>query len=103
MPPDADDVGEVHRIAGAANDDSHAPITTLRLPQNILVRYGHGISDNTPTWSIEVSHFQPLVEDGQTRLQRRVSLRSLDAVAPSQHESGNELSFGSIRHWVEER
>lgn len=103
MSPDVDDVGEVNRIEGAANDDDHAPITTLRLPQNILVRYGHGVSDKTPAWSIEVSHFHTLVEDGQTRLQRRVSLRSLDAVALSQDESGNELSFGSIRHWVEER
>mmetsp|Transcript_20879 Transcript_20879/g.38311 ORF Transcript_20879/g.38311 Transcript_20879/m.38311 type:complete len:439 (-) Transcript_20879:71-1387(-) len=100
---DNDNVGEVQRREGGLNGDENSSIVTIRLPQNIMVRYGYGVSDKTNTWAIEVSHFNTIVVDGKTRLQRRISLRSLGIFEPVENDICNDSSLGDISYWIEER
>lgn len=66
---------------------------TVRLPQNILVRYGFGLGKS---WSVEISQFGITTDE---RLQRRVLSRSFDV-------SGNESDDFSgvldrVSYWTE--
>jgi hypothetical protein len=85
---------EVHRNGGTEDDTS---IVTVRLPQNILVRHGNGLSwdgDNnnkdssSSSWGIEVSHFQRF----DSKLYRRSVLRLFDS----------DDGFGSVSYSEEE-
>ena len=74
------------------------PLVSLRLPQNILVRYGQGIlptEDNK--WGIEVSHFTTINRDDKTYLQRRVVSRK------EVLEEGSNNSLGNVSYWIEEK
>ena len=76
-----DDAVEVHRtigdFGGSASKENEASDVTLRLPQNILVRYGKGISGNNDMWAIEVSHIGTVARDNKTYLQHRIVSRAL--------------------------
>jgi hypothetical protein len=96
-------------------------IVTLRLPQNIMIRYGNGISvpvSNTLTeperqttccWAIEVSHISTIIREGQSYLHRTVALRSFNNTTTRRvrkrfiedEEESNVL--GDIHCWVEEK
>jgi hypothetical protein len=98
-------------------------IVTLRLPQNIMIRYGNGISvpvSNTLTeperqttcyWAIEVSHISTIIREGKSYLHRTVALRSFNNTTTRRvqmqkrfkedEEESNVL--GDIHCWVEEK
>jgi len=93
-------------------------IVTLRLPQNIMIRYGNGISlpvNNTRTrperhttcgWTIEISHISTIIREGKSYLHRTVALRSFNNTTTRRkqqfmkdEEERNVL--GDIICWVE--
>jgi hypothetical protein len=92
-------------------------IVTLRLPQNLMIRYGTGISstddggmrqnDAANTWSIEISHLDAIVgNDGgreSPRLRRRVVLRSFDVTSLRRMEGVALDRLGDICYWVEDK
>lgn len=99
IPPNDDDAVEVQRSKEYFDCNENDSIVAIRLPQNIMVRYGCGASAETKTWAIEVSHLGTIVVDGKKRLQRRVSVRTLGDTVEA--EEGNHL--GDISYAVEER
>lgn len=82
-------------------DDSS--VNTIRLPQNILVRYGHGMSADPTGCAIEVSHFGTIRSDDKTYLQRRVVLRSLGLPGAEESSSFNGSNLGDVSYWTEEK
>lgn len=93
---------EVRRTAGDfGGGDGDVPFVALRLPQNVLVRYGRGIvsgDDDGGAWAVEVSHVGAVTVDGEARLQRRIATRSLGGVGL--RDGG---SLGGITYAVEEK
>lgn len=69
-------------------EENGASIVTIRLPQNIMLRYGTGLccngDDNEDEWGIELSHFK---RRAGSKLYRRSVLRSF--------ESSDDI-FGSV-------
>ena len=95
-------------------------IVTLRLPQNIMIRCGNGISlpvNNTRTkperhttcgWTIEISHISTIIREGKSYLHRTAALRSFNNTTTRRkqqlmkdEEERNVL--GDIICWVEEK
>ena len=89
-------------------------VVNLRLPQNLMIRYGRGISsaadgdargDDVNTWSIEISHHDTIggKRDGESpRLRRRVVLRSFDDANLRRMVGGGARdNLGDILYWVE--
>jgi len=98
-----DDVVEIQRNAEGLDCDENTSIATIRLPQNIMVRYGRGVSHETKDWAIEVSHLGTTVVDGKTRLHRRISVRSLGGKCIStENDVCNWCTLGDISYEVEE-
>jgi hypothetical protein len=64
--------------------------------QNIMVRYGTSSSEEM--WGIEISHFDAVVSDDRTRLQRRVVMRTL----PLKNGIGSS-DLGNVSYWIEEK
>ena len=100
-----DNVVEVQRtkedFVGATDPPS---LVSLRLPQNILFRYGQGIvptEDNK--WCIEVSQFTTTNKDDKTYLQRRVVSRSILTKDVLELEEGSNNSLGNVSYWIEEK
>lgn len=99
---DVDDVVEIQRNAGEFDCDENTSIVTIRLPQNIMVRYGRGVSRETKDWAIEVSHLSTFAADGKTRLHRRISVRSLGGECVStENDVCNWCALGDISYEVE--
>lgn len=72
---------------GVTEEENGASIVTIRLPQNIMLRYGTGIcgnGDKSSVWGVELSHFQ---RGADSKLHRRSVLRSF--------ESSDDI-FGSV-------
>ncbi|KAL3763685.1 hypothetical protein ACHAW5_004837 [Stephanodiscus triporus] len=74
------DDDDVKAIGVLRADADFAPgetpsVVALRLPQNIMLRYGRGVSPGR-AWEIEISHLSTIIGDGESRVQRRVVLRS---------------------------
>ncbi|KAL7529707.1 hypothetical protein ACHAXR_003110 [Thalassiosira sp. AJA248-18] len=91
------DVEEIQRSKSDFDGGEGTAISTIRLPQNILVRYGYGVlSDNK--WNIEVSHFGAGEMDNTTCLQRRVVSRSLGGMSGAE-----EKSLGDVCYWIEKK
>jgi hypothetical protein len=95
-------------------------IVTLRLPQNIMIRYGNGISfpvSNTLTkperhtpscWAIEISHISTIIREGKSYLHRTVVLRSFNntttrRVQQLMKDEEESTVLGDIHCWVEEK
>lgn len=79
---------------GAEKDSA---FVTLRLPQNILVKYG---SAGGAPWTIEVSHVSTAERDGKAHLRRRVVSRSIDS---ANFGDGGGSSLGDDGCWLEEK
>eukprot|EP00578_Thalassiosira_sp_NH16_P009283 CAMPEP_0181121288 /NCGR_PEP_ID=MMETSP1071-20121207/24655_1 /TAXON_ID=35127 /ORGANISM="Thalassiosira sp., Strain NH16" /LENGTH=368 /DNA_ID=CAMNT_0023206091 /DNA_START=201 /DNA_END=1307 /DNA_ORIENTATION=+ len=95
------DAVEVHRTKAyyggdSGPEDKTSSVVALRLPQNIMVRYGSGILSDGNVWAVEVSHFGSIERDGKKQLQRRVVSRSLGS--PSRTEN-----LGDVSYWIEEK
>ena len=78
-------------------EENGASIVTIRLPQNIMLRYGTGIycngddkEDESSVWGIELSHFQ---RGADSKLYRRSVFRSF--------ESSDDI-FGSVCYYRRE-
>ncbi len=82
---------------GVTEEENGASIVTIRLPQNIMLRYGTGIcysgddeEDKSSAWGFELSHFQ---RGADSKLCRRSVLRSF--------ESSDDI-FGSVCYYRRE-
>ena len=90
---------EVHRIYSdfGISSDVNAGFPTIRLPQNILLRYGSDLAipglDNTKHWSVELS----LIDNRKGNLHRLVVCRSFDL------ENRLESASSTLHCWVEDR
>ena len=95
---------------GFVPDDTIPSVVSLRLPQNLMIRYGRGIGDargdDADPWSIEISHHDEIGGDcdGKSpRLRRRVVLRSFDEASLRWTAGGmTRDDMGDIRYWVED-
>jgi uncharacterized protein YfcZ (UPF0381/DUF406 family) len=79
---------------GVTEEENGASIVTIRLPQNIMLRYGTGIycngDEKEDKWGIELTHFQ---RGDDSKLYRRSVLRSF--------ESSDDI-FGSVCYYRKE-
>ena len=105
--PNTNDVMEVQRTGvffGGDSESGDPSVVTLRLPQNILIRYGTGLIQPSDGWGIEVSHLVPINRDGKTFLQRRVVSRSIptDKLSAGEDETSS-IDLGNVSYWLEER
>ena len=113
---DDDDVGA--GVLTTRTESDFAPggtpsVVALRLPQNVMIRYGTGISspDDGTTWSIEISHFGVATigdDGGPTGVRRRVVLRSFDLTMSRNNTTegkrcGSNNGLGNIHYWVEDK
>jgi len=105
-----DNVVEVQRTKGyfvgetkPSSDTLPPSLVLLRLPQNILVRYGRSVvpTDDNNDWGIEVSHFTSTYKDDKTYLQRQVVSRSISKKEVL--EEGSSDSLGNVSYWIEEK
>ena len=113
---DDDDIGA--GVLTTRTESDFAPggtpsVVALRLPQNVMIRYGTGISspDDGTTWSIEISHFGVATigdDGGPTGVRRRVVLRSFDLTMSRNNTTegkrcGSNNGLGKIHYWVEDK
>ena len=90
---------------GGGSESGDHSVVALRLPQNILIRYGSGlIQSSDGIWGIEVSHLVPITRDGKTYLQRRVVSRSIptDELSAGEDETSS-IGLENVSYWLEER
>ncbi len=94
---------EVYRTKQDFEQVETSTMATIRLPQNILLRYGSDSSspDNI-SWKIEVSHIDTITREGKIHLQRRVVLRSFDHKELVK-QAGQKERLGDVSHWVEHK
>ena len=93
-----DNVVEVQRTKEEfVGETDTTTLVSLRLPQNILVRYGEVVPTDNNKWGIEVSHFSTINRDDKTYLQRRVVSRK------EVLEEGSNNSLGNVSYWIEEK
>ena len=99
-----DNIVEIQRTKEDFERATDTPsLISLRLPQNILVRYGQGVAPATTDkneWGIEVSHFSTTNRDDKTYLQRRVVSRS---ISKEVLDEGSSNSLGNVSYWIEEK
>jgi len=83
--------------------DTPPSLVSLRLPQNILVRYGQGVASTNDKneWCIEVSQFTTTNKDDKAYLQRRVVSRSISK--EGEEEGNNSNSLGNVSYLIEEK
>lgn len=106
----SDGSDDAARVPAAEVGDGGASMVTIRLPQNIMVKYGRGLpslTDDADAWTVEVSHLGAVVADGVTRMQRRVVARSLSGVYEPAKGHGDGVDgrggLGGIVYTVEEK
>ena len=95
--PDNNGAMEVQRSKSDFCEEEGTDTITIRLPQNILVRYGRGLSPDKQ-WVIEVSHFGSAEDDGKHYLQRRVVSRFIQA-----SKSDEVGSLSDVSYWIEKK
>ena len=94
---------EVYRTKQDFEQVETSTMVTIRLPQNILLRYGSDSSSpDNMSWKIEVSHIDTIAREGKIHLQRRVVLRSFDQQILLK-QAGQKERLGDVSHWVEHK
>lgn len=95
------DAEEVHRTKQDFEPMNTSTMVTIRLPQNILLRYGKSSSDHN-IWNIEVSRIESTTRNSKIHLHRRVVMRSFDQKKLVSRIGRNER-LGDVSHWVEHK
>ena len=96
---------KVHRTNQEFEEMESSTLVTLRLPQNILLKYERGLSssDINSLWNIEVSYIESVTKnDGTIYLQRRGVSRSFD-LKKIDSQLGLKERLGDVRYWVERK
>jgi len=92
---------EVHRTKQDFEPMDTSTMVKIRLPQNILLRYGRSSSDHN-IWNIEVSHIESTTKNSKIHLHRSVVSRSFDQ-KESVSQIGQNKRLGDVIHWVEHK
>ena len=96
---------KVHRTNQEFEPMESSTLVTVRLPQNVLLKYERGLSssNNTSLWNIEVSHIESVTKnDGTIHLQRRGVSRSFDQKNVCS-QLGLKERLGDVSYWVEHK